>query len=610
MQRSSSGVTATIHSDMTTLRKLAVSHRTLDDCRGDVATYIAQYKKLNMLCPQCERHTQFACPVQLIGQSCGHCGHPLDPMEWHDLGPVNHRLMRRLIRICYRHPRFASRVIQHYRRDPDRSVAPEWGIDKGLLLVHAANAVAQHGHRSLWVFAACLLGAVPPLAIVPLLLMRWRVRLNADAERRFEPTKPYDPTAIDPASFPVLARILHFANGAYPRNVFFFNGFHVLETLGQDDGAWSFLVDRRKLTGGMVSDQPAAFDVEYVLNRIAARTIQQGGPDHYPGRYSVRDVILVRGPGLAIHDRRFLDEASRPRYEIASDVLEQERGKHDERSRVYTHIATYDAKRDLSIASFVRLEHRGAFTYIESLGTRLLPVADRLFGTYSAEPTAAERQRFRKLPWLLRSMSEVTRKRVARALLLYPIVLLASTPILAGNLALGMVAPVILLVLLAAINYGTPLHLYDKFERRARPFPLKLLLGFFEEKARTKQLGFIADVKAAAEFDYGPKLYSIRSWQARGAESQIDLSDLRVLRRSQELTIQDTFIECLEESGIDTSDFREAAAQINNYGIINSGNIGGDAKTNQEQAPHSTGKHRVARGRADRGAPAAVRKTS
>lgn len=62
--------------------------------------------------------------------------------------------------------------------------------------------------------------------------------------------------------------------------------------------------------------------------------------------------------------------------------------------------------------------------------------------------------------------------------------------------------------------------------------------------------------------------------------SFFESGDLRLIRRVQDLAIQDAFLECLEKNGIDTSDFKEGTAQINNYGIINSGQISGDAKSN------------------------------
>ncbi len=560
------------------------AHRTLSECQGNVSRFLDQYRRLRMSCPQCEVQVELQCPVRLHGQSCVHCGHPLDPMEWHETGPVHHRLMRRLIRTCYRHPAFAQRVLNHYRRDLDRSVAPEWGIDKGLLLVHAANAVLQHGHRSVWVFLSCLLGLFPILGLIPLWLMKRRMDLNEQCAALFEPAKGYQPSALLGANFEMIGRILHFANGDYPHNIFFFNAFAVFDTNGQLDGQWSFLVDRRKQLGGGIADEPLSFDVNYVLNRIVERTTRQGGPGNYPGRYRAREVIMVRGPGLEASDRRFLDARVRPRYRVSDQLLEAERGKHEARARVYTQIASYDPEDDVGLTSYVRLEHRGAFTYIESIGTRLLPVAQRLFNAYSAEPTSRELQEDRTLLSWLRAVRLITRRRVFFIGIAFAVACFAWSLSPGG---LGGLASVAVLLVAAAFTYGPPLRLHDKFEPRQRSLLLSIVPGVMEERERKKALELIEDQKTAAEFNYGPTLYSIRASQARGEETQLDTSDLRVLRRSQELTIQDTFVECLEEAGIDTSDFREAAAQINNYGIINSGQIGGDAKNEQGGAEAS-----------------------
>lgn len=66
--------------------------------------------------------------------------------------------------------------------------------------------------------------------------------------------------------------------------------------------------------------------------------------------------------------------------------------------------------------------------------------------------------------------------------------------------------------------------------------------------------------------------------------------DVNLLRKTQDWTIQEAFLKCLEDAGIDTSEFRKGIAKINNYGIINSGKIEGNVKA----------EHSFAKGAAER----------
>lgn len=97
------------------------------------------YGTLSMTCPNCDRQESIQVPVNLKKLNCSNCGDTLDPVQWKGSNPVSHVLMRRLISICYKHPAFARKVIEHYKRDYDHAKSNEWGIDKSLLIIHAAN---------------------------------------------------------------------------------------------------------------------------------------------------------------------------------------------------------------------------------------------------------------------------------------------------------------------------------------------------------------------------------------------------------------------------------------------------------------------------------------
>lgn len=136
------------------------------------------------------------------------------------------------------------------------------------------------------------------------------------------------------------------------------------------------------------------------------------------------------------------------------------------------------------------------------------------------------------------------------------------------------------------INYEYMPKKKDIYTHQSKgiPFPFSVVASIFgianKEKVRLKELQKIMYKQETNEFDFAPQYWSLRYGQSRSSvRSFFESVDVRLLRRTQDLVIQEAFLECLEDAGIDTSDFREGTAQINNYGIINSGQISGDAKT-------------------------------
>ena len=107
-------------------------------------------------------------------------------------------------------------------------------------------------------------------------------------------------------------------------------------------------------------------------------------------RFRVSDLAFVDGRWLTTSDQRFLDAQRHPKDALDPTTLEKLRSADDPRFRVYKRIAFYDGLRDVGLMTFLRLQHRGPFTFIESTGVRLMPVVDRLFGQYSERPTTLE----------------------------------------------------------------------------------------------------------------------------------------------------------------------------------------------------------------------------
>lgn len=122
---------------------------------------LEKYQVLKMACSRCGQPHEAPVPVDLGRLTC-ECGQALDPVQQEEFGPVNHLVMRRLTVTCYRHTEFAREVIELYKRDCDHAKAEEWGIDKSLLAIHAANALALRARSAsrIWLPLACLLLAV------------------------------------------------------------------------------------------------------------------------------------------------------------------------------------------------------------------------------------------------------------------------------------------------------------------------------------------------------------------------------------------------------------------------------------------------------------------
>ena len=465
------------------------------------------YSNLVMMCPACNVEWRAPAPVNLTSPQCPKCAGRLDPICWQGGKPVNHRLMQRLISTCYLHPAFARQIVDLYRRDPDHAQPDEIGIDKALLGVHAIHSLAQKGHKS-WVLVL-LAGAVaaagaffPPIALlvtIPLFVLMSGYRNQNDRywEKSAQSTA-YNPSNIEKKHLERINKGLQHLDTRTPTNLVFFSGYNPFYLTGGDPETWSFLVDRRKLTGGDRTPDARELDLDETRRRILERLRNLPGFTTAAGRFRIEDVAFVSGANLDRDDTAFLDKGDYPRYEIDAGSLEQIRTNDDPRFRVFTRLTYYNPCRDVAVISYFRLHNLGQFTLIEAVSNRILPLIEQLFGKFRYRLTQAElKERMGKQGGLWTKLSFSTRRRAGFTLSLFVFTafvfgFLATLPAGATIDAIGArpleVAGLVagLITFAAAIaTYGRMPKWKDVFEPWMDiPFPFSMVLAARGRSAR------------------------------------------------------------------------------------------------------------------------------
>lgn len=560
----------------------------------------------NLTCPWCGATHSTSLPVNLAELACHSCDKRIEPIQWHDGRPVHLGRMQRLLYLCYTHPSFARKILEVCQRDPLRGRNEEWGLDKSLLATHAAHALAIRGHRQPWLFFLLPLGASIPLGIAPLpplgaavvllLAASGIARARAFADR-FLRLQHYDPSKLDPSRIDLTDEMLESMDGSELENLYFAGEHNPFDALGTGHESWSILVDRRKRDDGSLADAPIEFDLDTIRTRIVDRIVHGSGPESASGTFSVSEVTFVDSRRTKPDQLAFFEPNRYARSSVACPEQLQAIEK-DDTCRTYSRVVFYDASRDIRLTTLLRLIDHGPFTNLEVVGCHLLPLADRLFDHYSLKPDASEiRDTYLRPRWWFRR-SAATRSRIGFVVGSLIVLLgfwLFSAPTVAqtlgdGELVYALVQanllPLIFLLLLVAWTYGRVPRIDDLYKPRPEvPFPLSLIVPN-SERQREKRLRDIRIEQDAGMFDYRPPRESLRVGQSRWLPSSyFEDTHLRLLRQSHTLAIQDAFLRALEDAGIDTSDFREGASRINNYGVINSGKISGNVMTEATAEP-------------------------
>ncbi|MBI1333369.1 MAG: hypothetical protein GC165_10875 [Armatimonadetes bacterium] len=608
-------------------------------------------KTLNMSCTVCGEVVALQVPIA-FGQLLCTCGGELDPVSWpkkqdakienmelrqYEAVPINHLLMRRLIACCYRKPAFAQVVINHFRRDWDHARNQEWGIDCELLVAHASQAIVMKGHRSVWPYFVILVASltffVSPLVYailcLPLLILAvWMAAGNTSNEQHWKNycrSDSYDPSKILLENKERVNKLRSYCDGSQQKNLLFFGGYHPFALLGEEDSGWSQMVDRRKRSDGEQSQEAADLNIDSTEEKIVqsitdALVTSSARNEHRLGKFvasrlSVDEIVLTSGLGLRHEASQFLDKGS-PKQALSVEEVEQTKSESNSTSRVYKRVSYYDPVRDLGVMTFFRLAHVGPFTYLESSGTKLLPVVDKFLGIYSDEPTSQELEVDGRGPSWWQALSTSQKEKVAALIIALVFFHLGSAcgVALAGAMTsldlsqllsqaetskedtflplLAIVAMSWLPVLIQVFaHHGFMPKVTDEFsEKEPSVFEMVMSLGlamihYAPEVKRLELRRKVRILKTTGEWNYSPTKIAFRVWQSRKySRNEFEATDLLMLRKVNDVAIQEGFKDCLESAGIDTTSFDEGAAIVNNFGIINqSGSISGGAIVRNEK---------------------------
>lgn len=557
---------------------------------------LESYRAIEFRCSSCSQIETRSPPIDLLALRCSHCNLDLDPIQKTSGGLVNHLLMFRLIMLCYKHVAFSREILGIYKTNPRRCEDEEFGIDRRLLMLHAAQAVILNGHRNLFLLPVLFLLILASLVLGTgvLLLGAWfivvylhfaHIRREQHKRNNFMVTR-YDPSSILKKNHPLIERIINVDNINIPGNLFFCTGYDPFRTAGHSDGYWTLLIDRRRKTFGENTSAPVSMDASQLYSELTDAVIGICGDGIRPSRFWVTDVVLVDSRTLR-PGSIFLDEKLHPRTSLTESEIAQIKYNSDDRFRYYKQITFYDPWKDTALRIYLRILDQSPFTYIETVGVRLLPTIEKIFGRYSHRATSSELELessfFHKLSsnGIIGALTNTFRHLIALTLLCLIPYAIPYWERLLGKNPLSLLSSWPTLVQILASNSRTAIL----------PVVGYLVLLLFSSQItfpRSKAYDKITDDKKfkrevqALEFDYNSTHWSIRYGQGRAQPvSYFERSTLDMIRRLFDETLIDAFLHYFEKLGIDTSEYRKGIMMINNFGIINSGSIAGAINNTQ-----------------------------
>jgi hypothetical protein len=228
--------------------------------------------------------------------------------------------------LTYKYPEFAQRIVDLYQRDYYHSTAEEFGIDKSLLLIHAANSMLESGHRSFTVFLYILTTALLFIltflilknsflsllililgSIVSLYFIARKLYKNLDY-RNSSSFEHFNPTQIPPQNCKKISEINTFTDGSQPKNIFIFSTYNPFSQFGTNNSSWSFLIDRRKSAGGEILPDPAELDIDETYSRIVNTVVNMKGVGVSRFRFHLGEILLIDGKLADAKDSRLFEK--------------------------------------------------------------------------------------------------------------------------------------------------------------------------------------------------------------------------------------------------------------------------------------------------------------
>ncbi len=275
-------------------------------------------------------------------------------------------------------PRFRGRILSRIQ-DPHRAVAPEIGLDLGLV-VRVAKAMERLsfpfeliiGISGAAFVAAAAAGRLPAAALcfavacVAVFRRRWweRFQLAPLFERPFDPQRVARAfrTEIEPAEAEAILR----TRG----NVVVYRGFTPFVGTGFGLGTSSLAVELRGPDGAPV---PLALDDVYAAFAKAAAGCSLG-------RVETRDALFVHGPDLARESRLLPDRFGRPVQTLAEEDLRSYRERPSARVRHYQWLQVEGWGSELVMSYFLRCTRVGDGLFVEISRFLLMPPSGRYRG--------------------------------------------------------------------------------------------------------------------------------------------------------------------------------------------------------------------------------------
>jgi hypothetical protein len=411
---------------------------------------------------------------------------------------------------------FRSQVL-HYVREKYRAVAPELGMDLGLLVrVCAFMENRETTYRALFLLLgviAVLVGFVSVwVAIAVFVLGAWALQGYKSYEERrrlpqFFSKDRYDPDAVADKFAADLDAELTSGIPTDGQNTVVYKGFSPFVGAGIDLGGWSFAVDLSLPKQQMGKEEEPILFTASELNAHIEDAIKSLG---FEGAV-VKDCLFVNGVDIR-EDRAILPRVfGRPAQQVTPETLAQYMSSTDSRVRHYKWIRVHDWGNELVTSHFLRCVLKGQNLFVE-ISRFLLTPLDTQYRNIDAATSTTRQQ---------------TVGLFLRALIVGPFAALGAW--------------------LALLVKG------GGFVSR--------ILGFGDRQQRR-------EISRNPLYDYGVAQSLRESVSSQRFVHYFQRLDREMYVKIIEREMLDTIVEFLDDHNIDTSDIKQRQTMIMNQGLI------------------------------------------
>lgn len=556
---------------------------------------LAEYDLLPIMCGFCDHCTVFYPPLDLTTMECAKCAKILDPMTRIQGKPVNHLLMCRLVSTCYLHQAFARNLIRHYRADLHRSRMEEFGLDRRLLVAHAANALIEQQANPVYLIIALLAAALFSLKYGTIVLFFASLSMFSYlAYKKFgygfrnnsiiTPIS-YNPSCIPRNNFRKIETIISRSDAFIDGDLFLFSGTNPFSMFGQRINAWNISIPCDSVN----AKNGKTFDIDKFYQFLDDNLVHNHEIFESRSRYWVENVTLLDGRSIRPFDAIFLDSALKPRRSIPPSRLRDLPGENSARVKVFRRYSYYDPYNDYLISTFLCFDILQFGFTLQSVTTRLLPMTDKLQGRYNYRPDVLSEHGYNSPLFNTAFLAQIRFVLIHLMILTFALFAVRNYSII-DNLNQQAIAALSASKWLGWIEYigvlvrATHASLY----LHIIPYLYVFLIICVSCRAPDSGRLSVASLRAhrakaqaklhklAMTFDYAPQTLSLRLSQSRRSMvNSFEESKLMAMVTGLERRIQDCAMVYLQDLGIDVQDEKEKLTLINNFGVLNNGTIRG-----------------------------------